>query len=144
MRKKIMVWSAFAVLVTALLLGSFLAGRAFSRTVPVQAMGDVSDDLSAVIQASSYCVVNNVAAFDTRIHIRCNDYVDVGGDHVYYFAYSTDPVNIDTANQILAIGNTAMAMNYGVWMYFYTDTAHNPPGCNASDCRGLWGVSMVK
>jgi hypothetical protein len=136
------VWIGYAVLLIALLGIAFLAGRAAARPSVASAQAQAGADLLAVPNAASfYCSVNNVAAFDTRVHLRCT--TSPGGG-IYYFAYASDPAHFSTANQILAVANTAFALGKPVWVYYNSDSSLNPPGCNAGDCRGLVGVSMVQ
>jgi hypothetical protein len=88
-----------------------------------------------------YCsLITNVAIFENRIHLRCSN----SNDGISYYAYPTDPSHVATANQILAIANTAFALNESVWVFYNSSSYLNPPGCYANDCRGLVGVSMVQ
>jgi hypothetical protein len=136
------VWIGRAVLVIALLCTAFIAGWATARPNPASAQTGASADPLEVRNANSfYCNVNNVAAFETRIHLRCST---SPGEGVYYFAYASDPAHFSTANQILAVANTAFALGKPVWVYYHADSSLNPPGCSPSDCRGLTGVSMVQ
>ena len=91
-------------------------------------------------EASFYCPsVNNIAAFDNRIHLRCSQ----ANGGVTYYAYPNDLEHATVANQILAIASSAFTLNRGIWLYYNSDSSLNPPGCNVSDCRGLTGVSMI-
>lgn len=136
------VWIGYAVLLTALLGIAFLAGRAAARPNMASAQAQTGADPLAGPNAASFsCSVNNVAAFDTRIHLRCT--TSPGGG-IYYFAYASDPAHFSTANQILAVANTAFALGKPVYVYYNSNSSLNPPGCNVSDCRGLVGVSMVQ
>ena len=147
MKHKILAWGGYAALIVVLLVISFLAGRTLASPGDVLAKGDVEASLPDHPNApnapnvSFYCAsVNNVAAFDNRVHLRCSP----ANGSIAYFAYATDPSHVATANQILAVANTAYALGDGVWVYYYSNSDLNPPGCYSSDCRGLYGVSMVK
>ena len=83
--------------------------------------------------------INQVAVFENRIHLRCS----TADGSIRYFAYATDPEHAETANQILAIGNTAFVLGRSIYLFYNSNSALNPPGCLVSDCRGLFGVSMV-
>jgi hypothetical protein len=84
--------------------------------------------------------INNVAAFEDRVHLWCA----TANGSILYYAYATDRAHATTANEILAIGNTALALGKGVVLFYNDDPALNPPGCQSGDCRGLVGVSMVQ
>jgi hypothetical protein len=147
MKHKVLVWGGYATLIIFLLFISFYAGRSLAKPGDVLAKGYVEASLPDppnalnAPNANFYCAsVNNVAAFDNRVHLRCSP----ADGSIAYFAYATDPSNIATANQILAVANTAFALGEGVWVYYYSSSDYNPPGCNIGDCRGLYGVSMVK
>jgi hypothetical protein len=87
--------------------------------------------------------IDLIAVFENRIDLRCNTVNTVGSDAVTYYAYSTDPAHATTANQFLAIGNTAFALSDPVILFYYDDPALNPPGCSAVECRGLMGISII-
>lgn len=147
MKHKILIWSGYATLIIVLLMFSFYAGRTLASPGDVLAKDDVESSLPDppnapnAPNASFYCTsVNSVAAFDNRVHLRCSP----ANGSIAYFAYATDPSNVTTANQILAVANTAFSLGEGVWVYYYSSSDYNPPGCNIGDCRGLYGVSMVK
>jgi hypothetical protein len=143
-KKKLFIWVGSISLIVLLLMAIFYAGQAMARSQPARAQAGLSESMPNLPNSPDYsthlCYVNNVAAFETRIHIRCSNPTAAG---IAYFAYPTDAAHAVTANQILAIGNSAFALGADVWMYYNLDSAYNPPGCNTSDCRGLVGVSMV-
>ena len=140
--KSVLVWCGYSALIVLLLTLSFIAGQALALPRNARAQEGVDAEvpnLPNAPNASFYCDVNNVASFDNRIHIRCNN----SNNGIYYYAYPTDPSNVATANQFLAIGNTAYALGHHVWVYYNSSSSLNPTGCNTGDCRGLWGISMV-
>ena len=142
MQRVHLVWVGYAVLIVALLCIAFIAGRATAEPSLANAQtGPEVAPLEVEGATSFYCTVNNVAAYETRIHLRCDA---SPGDGVYYFAYATDPAHFSAANQILAVANTAFALGRPVYVYYQSDSSYNPPGCHTSDCRGLTGVSMVQ
>lgn len=139
----------FAVLglfVAALLVGSFLAGRTFAggRVIHAQSEGVPAAPADPSFSAFYCSDVNNVAAFDNRIHLRCATTNNVGGSLVRYYAYPTSSSGGWTANRMLAVAQIAYALNRPVWIYYEANTAYNPPGCNTGDCRLVVGVSMVE
>ena len=144
MKKKVLIWGGSVTLIVVLLIVVFLAGQILARSGTTLAQEDLNKSMPSFPNApdaiSFKCTVDNVAAFENRIHLRCNNPYNTT---IYYFAYPTDSAHTATANQILAIANTAFALGKPVWVYFNSSSADNPPGCNTGDCRGLVGVSMV-
>jgi hypothetical protein len=129
------------IVVVAMATVSFLAGRAFIGSRVSRAQGAVSPSAPAGPDASFTCTnVNNVAAFDNRIHLRCSQ----ANGSVLYYAYPTNGSNGYTANRMLAVAQTAFALGNVTFVYYDADSSHNPPGCNASDCRLLVGISIVQ
>ena len=129
----------------ALAAVSFLAGRAFVGSRVSRAQGEVSPSAPAGPEASFCCAdVNNVAAFDNRVHVRCSTVNVVGTDNVRYYAYATNGSNGYTANRLLAVAQTAFALGKAVAIFYDADSAHNPPGCYTTDCRLLLGISMIE
>jgi hypothetical protein len=145
MKQKYSVWIVYCALIAGLVAGSFLAGKAIARPRIASAQDAAGSNAPDAPNASNFhCTdINNVAAFDNRIHLRCATANPVGTDTVYYYAYANDAAHATTANEMLAIGNTAFALGKGVYLYYNADPALNPPGCNTGDCRGLVGVSMA-
>jgi hypothetical protein len=128
-----------------LLIVIFFAGQALASSVTTHAQEEVNEGMPEIPEvpnaATFYCLsVNGVATFENRVHLRCSN----SNGSINYYAYATDPTHIATANQILAIANTAFALGEGVWVYYNSNSDLNPPGCYVGDCRGLVGVSMVK
>lgn len=142
MKRRIFVWIGYTVLLTALLSIAFLAGRVAARPDVASAQAPAGADPLVVPNAASFgCTVDNVAAFNNRIHLHCTTAPIAG---VTYFAYASDPAHFSTANQMLAVANTAFALGKPVVVFYNSDSSLNPPGCNAGDCRGLVGVSMLE
>jgi hypothetical protein len=141
MKRSTVIQSVFVLLVLGLLAGSFFAGRFLAGPKAVQARTEPNPVSPASIEASLACHINNVAAFDNRIHVRCDEYVPETAIH--YFAYATDGWSGYTANRMLAVAQTAFALGKPVWVYYVSSSSSNPPGCNTSDCRLLTGISMV-
>jgi len=130
-----------ALVVCGLLAGSFFAGRLLAGPKAVQAQSEAGPVSPSSIDSSYSCYVDNVAAYENRIHVRCKTaYSDTG---IRYFAYPTGSSNGYTANRMLAIGQTAGMLQKPVWVYFDLNSNSNPPSCNIGDCRLLTGISMV-
>ena len=143
-KKKLLIWISSITLIVLLMIIVFSAGQTLARSGTARAQEDSNESMPGFPDSPDYlthaCLVNNVAAFENRIHIRCSNPTTTG---IAYFAYATDAAHAVTANQILAIANTDYALGDNLWVYYYSDSADNPPGCNVGDCRGLYGVSMV-
>ena len=72
MKRQPFVWIGYAVLLIALLGIAFLAGRIAARPNVADAQAPASVDPLAVPNAASFsCSVDNVAAFENRVHLRC-------------------------------------------------------------------------
>jgi hypothetical protein len=132
---------AFAFVVLVLLAGSFHVGRSSADRRVSAAQMAVSPASPDSPEASFACDVTNVAAFDNRIHVRCSV---SPGNGIYYFAHPTSSGSGWTANRMLAVAQTAFALNKPVWVYYNLSSDYNPPGCYTSDCRLLTGISMVE
>jgi len=134
--------AVLVVSVLALLAGSFLAGRALVGSMAIRAQGDITPAASADPNYTPFsCTsIDNVAAFDNRIHVRCA----TPNGSIKYYAYPTSGSNGYTANRMLAVGQTAFALGKGVVIFYQPSSSYNPPDCNTGDCRLLTGLSMLK
>ena len=81
------------------------------------------------------CAISNIAVFTTRIHVQCTTVVP--NTTIRYFAASGDSAHELATNRFLTLMNTAFALGKPLGIYYLTDTASNPPGCGASDCRAI-------
>ncbi len=146
MEQKKLRFVVFLFVVLALLAGSFVAGRSLAdRRVSHAQSSDVPAAPADPNFSSFTCAnVSNVAVFENRIHVKCATAKVVGTDNVYYFAYPTGSFDGYTASRMLAVGQTAFALDKPVWIYYEASTSYNPPGCNTGDCRLLVGLSMVE
>ena len=140
MKRSVVSRAVFVVAVFGLLAGSFVAGRLLARPEVAKAHAEDTYASPASLEASFYCNVNNVAAFDNRIHVRCTI---SSGEGVLYYAHPTGSSNGYTASRMLAVAQTAYALGKPLYVYYVSSSSSNPPGCNIGDCRLLTGVSMV-
>jgi hypothetical protein len=131
----------FVFTVLALLAGSYLVGRSFADRRVSHAQVAVSPVSPASLEGAFACDVNNVAAFENRIHVRCSS---SPGSGIYYFAYPTNAGGGYTANRMLAVAQTAFALGKPLWVYYYESSEYNPPDCLTQDCRLLTGVSILE
>jgi len=142
MRKPLLARPGATALVV-FLVGAFIAGWAFfggghaqAQTTPEEA--DFVDAAASTFWCSS---IQNVGVFGgsvARMHVRCTT---ANGDILYY-AYASDPANIASSDQLLAVATAAFALGKGAWLYYDSSTSYNPPGCNVGDCRHLTGIVM--
>jgi hypothetical protein len=145
MKSKHLRWILYCALAAGLVAGSFLAGKAIARPGVARAEAPAGSAAPDVPGAAHFrCpAIDQVAAFNNRIHVHCTTAVTVGSDSVSYFAYPTDAAHANTANQMLAVGNSAFALGTQMDLFYNADSALNPTGCNTGDCRGLVGVDML-
>jgi hypothetical protein len=145
MKQKRLVGILYCVLIVGLIAGSFFVGKAIARPRVASAQDAIGAQALTMPGANPFgCpVIDEVAVFENRIHLHCNTVNMVGSDAVSYYVYSTDPAHATTANEILAIGNTAFALGDPMDLWYNADSALNPPGCNTGDCRGLTGAEIV-
>ncbi len=118
-----------------------LSGSQTTRAAQAQELGSTPLAVAPLV-ANFACTVNGVASFgdaNARIHVRCAQ----SQSGVTYFAYPDDPAHVAVADQMLAVANTAFALGKTVYIYYDTNSADNPAGCNGADCRLLLGISMV-
>lgn len=140
MRRSVIRRAVFVLAVVGLLAGSFIAGRLLARSEGAQAHAETNFVSPASPEAYFACHINNVAAFDNRIHVRCNE---TPGNGIWYFAYPTGSSSGWTANRMLAVAQTAYALGKPVWIHYVPSSSSNPTDCNTGDCRLLTGISMV-
>ena len=136
----------FLFVVLALLAGSFFAGRSLAGRRVIHAQDEGAPPAPADPNRSSFACTNvsNVAVFENRIHVKCTTVNVVGTDNVHYYAYPTGSFDGYAASRMLAVGQTAFALDRPVWIYYEASTDYNPPGCYLHDCRLLVGLSMVE
>ena len=133
----------FALIVFLLLLASFFAGRLNNEPMHVQAQEMPEDENRAV--SGHTCKIIDVAIYSNRAHVKCDVPFVLGlapkTTSVYYFAIANTNENKMLINRVMAIGLTTMSMNRSAYLVVETASAQNPPGCLASDCRQLLGLS---
>ena len=113
--------------------------------------------LPAATKLSRTCWIADVGAFTNRVHIRCTrdtgpslgglhtpDYVpppeaDAG---IVYFAVGAASDSA-LADRVIALASSASQQNKQVQIFYRTNPAENPPGCQTNDCRRLIGLVMI-
>ena len=111
MSNKIVKKFVFGLVIIILLATAFIAGHVQKTHVTVQAQ-EIPEGEDRY--TSYYCYLNNVAAFENRIHIRCT--VSIGS--ISYFAIENTRENEMLINRVMAISLTNMTMNWPVWVYY--------------------------
>lgn len=86
------------------------------------------------------CNLLDVAAFQDRIHARCT--TAPASTAIYFFAAPSDVANALSTNRYLVLLNTAFTLGKPALINYSTDSAENPPGCQAIDCRKILGVIL--
>jgi hypothetical protein len=87
------------------------------------------------------CTPSHVGAFADRVHVRCSN-PGQPGPSIYYFAFcsSIDPA---LASRYLSVFTTAKVTGKNLSIYYDpADTSGTGCGCNAGDCRLIWGVEV--
>ena len=83
------------------------------------------------------CTPNQVAAYQNRIHVRCNE----SYSGIHYFAYPT--TNAAAAARYLSLLASAQVAGHTLSiLYDPADTSGPAYGCLAGDCRPIQGVAL--
>lgn len=94
--------------------------------------------LAELTAATHTCTPTGVAAFTSRIHVRCSTAAPGG---IYYFAVPTSDIN--RAARMLAMFQTALAAGRQLTVFYdAADTSGVAYGCAASDCRPTSGAEI--
>lgn len=131
-------------LALTLLLTVGIVWTGVGRAVSAQAAGEAASNLPAPDAQSAGpfgCTIANLAVFSNRIHVYCT--TAPGGTSYRYFAAPGDAAHALTTNRFMVMLNTAYSLGKPVYLYYYTDTANNPPGCNSGDCRAIDWMFIV-
>ena len=147
MKKKLFLMGALIVIFTFLSLP--LAGTTLGMAqAQMKSAGTVdSNTLGAVFVKSFPCNISNIAAVEldrndisveNRIYVSC---ANSPGGGLFSFA-SAVGTNGGTANRYLVMLNTAVALGKTVTVFYDINSANNPAGCQAFDCRKLTGLVL--
>ena len=93
------------------------------------------------------CVPDEVGQIDSRIHIRCENTVQDGGNTISYFAVSTVGSDDEPAisNRFLSVGMTGLTAGKSVVIIFDDgDTSGATFGCGPSNCRKARAFFLAK
>jgi hypothetical protein len=136
------------ILLGMLISTSLISSRATADPAPIaEAPASRPASASAVEAASpasptaewTLCTPVNVAAFSSRVHVKCSE--SVGG--IQYFAVPT--ANAAHAARVLSLLSTAHAAGRTLdILYEPSDTSGSTIGCQASDCRLIVGAAFLQ
>lgn len=87
------------------------------------------------------CTIADIGVHTNRIHVRCTT-APSGYTGIFWFASALDSATSAQSNRFLVLLNTAYALGKPATISFDTDSAHNPPGCQTSDCRKLLSIDL--
>jgi hypothetical protein len=95
---------------------------------------------AVAVPVDSVCTVDAVAAYANRIHIHCSRLgTGLGFTPPLYLAVEA---NSPLATQALIIATRALSTpDHQLGVTWENQISSNPPGCLATDCRRLLGVS---
>lgn len=130
--------AAVAILLAA---AFWLGGKVFQARAQSGSTGTGQPAPNALNGGPFKCTINNIAVFDSRIHVHCT--TSIGGTSISYFAAPGDSLHALTTNRFLMMLNTAYSLGKPVYIYYYDSTTKNPTGCNAGDCRGIYWMFIV-
>jgi hypothetical protein len=142
--KKVVRWAGLPL---AFVTGLILLGLAWPGLTPILPAQAANDPLSGLPAPNAQsagpfgCTISNIAIFQNRIHVHCT--TAPSGTSITYFAAKGDAANALATNRFLVMMNTAYTLGKPLYIYYYTDTAENPPGCNSGDCRGIYWLFVV-
>lgn len=131
-----------------------LTGQAWAQRQEAQPHQHFEQALGPA-EASTRCKLAEVAAFDTRVHVKCELYEtyrdgasgverrlqtyrnEIDERIVYYAVAAESPL----ADRLLAL---AVEANPGdeVTIFFRVNASDNPTGCLSVDCRRLTGLVL--
>lgn len=98
--------------------------------------------LSAVTPAEVFvCQPTEVAVYQGRLHVRCSQTVNDGGNVIRFWAVST--ANAQHANRFLTVAASALVSGRNLKVsYTPGDTSGTAFGCQANDCRVPWALTL--
>ncbi len=86
------------------------------------------------------CTPDFVGVFTNRVHAHCNPAAGV----FQWFAACSTGSGSAYASRVLSVFTTAKVTGKSVRVYYDTaDTSGTACGCNAGDCRVVWGAEVM-
>jgi hypothetical protein len=145
-QKQKLAWGLVAVLLAALLVlsAAFLGwGNTVFSAHAQDGTGGSSGSPQAANDGPVACTISNIAVFPDRIHVHCTTSIMVGSNNVSYFVAPGDSAHMLSTNRYLVLLNTAYTLGKKIYLYYDPNSAHNPPGCNITDCRAIEWMFIV-
>lgn len=84
------------------------------------------------------CTISELAIHYNRIHIRCNP----GDGGISFFAASSGGADALRTNQFLTLANTAYALGKTINIWYESNPADNPIGCDFDNCRKVTALVL--
>lgn len=90
---------------------------------------------------------NHIGLFKNRVHIYCGTTTPIAGapvlsSSIHWFAIPTAPDSA-AASRFMSLMQTSVITSKPVWLQVDpVDTSGSSFGCNASDCRRIYGLEM--
>ena len=131
--------SVYLLVLAILITASFLAGSFVNRGQPVNAQGATIAADPAAPNDERLCTIGFVADYGTRMQVWCSN---GPGPIVHFAAPLGSAVESRNANRFLVMLMNAYALHKQALLYYESNSALNPPGCSAADCRLLTGVVL--
>jgi hypothetical protein len=125
-------WLVVLLFLLVMAFGVVIAGKLTAQAV--QASSKPAPMITFV------CTPFDVGVFITRVHIRCTNSVNAGGNIVSWWAYPTS--DSAGASRFLSLFETARATSSTVTIYYDpADLTGSSFGCANADCRRIWGAT---
>lgn len=102
-------------------------------------------------EQSGICLIIGVAAFSTRVHVRCGNGSELpkvicnpggAGNCVAPTLFTVPMTNDALASKVVILGAASIQTNKNAKIWFNSD-ADEKYGCSASDCRPLTGIEIL-
>jgi hypothetical protein len=102
-------------------------------------------------EQSGNCLIIGVAAFSTRVHVRCGNGSELpkvvcirggAGDCIAPTLFAVPITNDALASKVVILGAASIQTNKTAKIWFNTD-ADERYGCLARDCRPLTGIEIL-
>lgn len=102
----------------------------------------------AAPQSSVACTVLDVSVFADRVHVQCRVLLGQNGlngpattlNAGDYYAVPTDS---SFAPIFANLATAAQQTGRSLTVVYWSDPSHNPPGCQASDCRAVVAARLI-
>lgn len=135
---------AYVLVLTVLVVASFLAGSITSKEQFVNAQTADIDAFPAAPAGWSDCTIENISVLPDCIRLKCVNGVGSGGKIIYFQAMSASAADSRLANRYLATLFSAFALNKLPAVLYDDEASKNPPGCDPANCRRIVSVVLPR